>query len=149
MTGIDIVGHSGYFCPTILSRKEIFMAAMKSETGTSAGVKRTTRGSKGQAGIKPVTKGFAHVKGSLPAAGELAAAIETLARSRVLTDSRSRKLSIRVDPGPFELLAERLGTDNPTEVINAALALAAAPNRFKTWLMTTEDRLPDDYELPV
>jgi len=89
------------------------------------------------------------VKGSLPAAGELSAAIETLARSRILTDSRSRKLSIRVDPGPFELLAERLGTDNPTEVINAALALAAAPNRFKMWLMTTEDRLPDDFELPV
>jgi hypothetical protein len=94
-------------------------------------------------------RGFPHVKGSLPAAGELTAAIETLARSGALTQSRSRKLSVRVDPGPFELLAERLGTDNPTEVVNAALAMAAVPNRFKTWLMTTEDRLPDDFELPV
>ena len=125
------------------------MAATKTEAGTSVGVKRKARGPKGQPAVKPVAKGFTHVKGALPAAGELSAAIETLARARVLTDSRSRKLSIRVDPGPFELLAERLGTDNPTEVINAALALAAAPNRFKTWLMTTEDRLPDDFELPV
>ena len=86
---------------------------------------------------------------ALPAADELTAALDTLARSGALTEVRSRKLSVRVDPGPFELLAERLGTDNPTEVVNAALALASAPNRFKAWLLTTEDRLPDDFELPV
>jgi len=49
----------------------------------------------------------------------------------------------------FRLVAERFGTDNPTEVVNAALALAAAPNRFRIWLATTNDRLPDDFELPV
>jgi hypothetical protein len=94
-------------------------------------------------------RSFAHVNEALPAAGELTAALDTLGRSGTLTEVRSRKLSVRIDPGPFDLLAERLGTDNPTEVINAALVLASAPNRFKTWLMTIEDRLPDDFELPV
>lgn len=93
--------------------------------------------------------GFPHVRKALPAAGELSAAIDILSRSGVLTEGRSRKLSVRVDPGPFDLLAERLGTDNPTEIVNAALAMAAAPDRFKIWLMTTGDRLPDDFELPV
>jgi len=90
-------------------------------------------------------RGFQHVDGSRPAA----AAREILSRAGVLTDGRSLKLSVRVDPGVFRLVAERFGTDNPTEVVNAALALAAAPNRFRIWLATTNDRLPDDFELPV
>jgi hypothetical protein len=32
--------------------------------------------------------------------------------------------------------------------LSDAFAVVAAPNRFKIWLMTTEDRLPDDFELP-
>ena len=121
------------------------MAAANPEGGTRTGTKPKPKRPKGM----PVARGFTHVNGSLPAASELTAAIETLARAGILTENRSRKLSVRVDPGPFELMAERLGTDNPTEVVNAALAMAAAPNRFKAWLMTTGDRLPDDFELPV
>jgi hypothetical protein len=33
--------------------------------------------------------------------------------------------------------------------VNASLALAAAPDRFKTWLRETKDTLPDDFELAV
>jgi hypothetical protein len=128
------------------------MTATKTATMTKVATKPKDRVSAKDSESRPLPvalRGFPHVKGSLPAVGELTAAIETLARSGVLTESRSRKLSVRVDPGPFQLMAERLGTDNPTEVVNAALAIAATPNRFKTWLMTTEDRLPDDFELPV
>lgn len=46
----------------------------------------------------------------------------------------SEKISVRIDPGLRRAAAERLGLpeDQISQVINAALALAAAPDPFKT-----------------
>lgn len=81
----------------------------------------------------------------------VARAISELAETGRLTGARSEKISARVDPGVMEAAAERLGLrrTDVSDVVNAALALAAAPDRFKTWLRTTEDTLPDDFELAV
>lgn len=84
-------------------------------------------------------------------AGPIARAMSELAATGKLTGSRSEKISARVDPGVMKAAAERLGLEKTdvSDVVNAALALAAAPDRFKAWLGTTEDRLPDDFELAV
>lgn len=44
-----------------------------------------------------------------------------------LTGSTSKKLSVRVDPG----------------------LMSAAADSFVQWFMTTEDRLPEDFEIAV
>lgn len=72
-----------------------------------------------------------------------AAALEADGR---LSGVRSRKLSVRVDPGALEAAAERLGLDNPSDVVNAAILLAAEPDPFKNWLKNSTDRLPEDFE---
>lgn len=78
-------------------------------------------------------------------------ALAELARTGKLTGANSEKISVRIDPGLMQAAAERLGLphDAITHVVNAALALAAAPDPFKTWLRETTDRLPDDFELAV
>ncbi|HEY1935995.1 MAG TPA: hypothetical protein VGG99_28650 [Acetobacteraceae bacterium] len=78
-------------------------------------------------------------------------ALAELAAAGKLTGQRSEKISARVDPGVMQAAAARLGLrrDDVSAVVNAALAVAAAPDRFKTWLRTTEDTLPDDFELAI
>lgn len=76
-------------------------------------------------------------------------AITRLSESGRLTGSTSQKLSVRVDPGLVSAAAERIGADNPTDVVNTALALMASPDPFVQWFMTTEDRLPEDFEIAV
>jgi hypothetical protein len=78
-------------------------------------------------------------------------ALAELARTGKLTGANSEKISVRIDPGLMKAAAERLGLphDAITHVVNAALALAAAPDPFKVWLRETTDRLPDDFELAV
>ena len=66
-----------------------------------------------------------------------------------VTGIRSRKLSVRIDPGIIDAAAKELGLTNPSDVINASLILAASPDRFKNWLRETEDQLPDDFELAL
>ncbi len=73
-------------------------------------------------------------------------ALAELAARGALTGARSQKVSARVDPGVLAAAAERLGLAHPSDVINASLALAAAPDRFKAWLRATTDRLTDDFE---
>jgi len=73
-------------------------------------------------------------------------AVTELAAMGAITGARSQKISARVDPGVLAAAAERLGLAHPSDVINASLALAAAPDRFKTWLRATPDRLTDDFE---
>ena len=73
-------------------------------------------------------------------------ALAELAARGALTGARSQKVSARVDPGVLAAAAERLGLAHPSDVINASLALAAAPDRFKAWLRSTTDRLSDDFE---
>ncbi len=42
--------------------------------------------------------------------------------------------------------AARLGLTNPSDVVNASLAVAAAPDRFKAWWTETHATLPDDFD---
>lgn len=78
----------------------------------------------------------------------IARALEELAIAGQLTGAQSERISVRVDPGVVTAAAARLGLDrgNISELVNAALALAAAPDRFKAWLRDTPDTLPDDFE---
>lgn len=79
----------------------------------------------------------------------LIAALRTLEAEGVITGASSRKLSVRIDPGVMDEAAKRLGLANAADVVNASLALAAAPDRFKIWLRESKDVLPDDFELAV
>jgi len=84
-----------------------------------------------------------------PPAGADAAldrAMAELAARGAVTGARAQKLSVRVDPGVLEAAAARLGMAQASDVINASLALAAAPDRFKAWLRSTPDRLSADFE---
>jgi len=80
---------------------------------------------------------------------QLAAALAELRLAGAVTGARSRKISVRVDPGVMRAAAERLGLTNPSDVVNASLAVAAAPDRFKAWWAETHATLPDDFELAV
>ncbi len=73
-------------------------------------------------------------------------ALAELAARGAITGARSQKVSARVDPGVLAAAAERLRLAHPSDIINASLALAAAPDRFKAWLRSTTDRLTDDFE---
>jgi hypothetical protein len=79
---------------------------------------------------------------------DVAGAMARLAAAHRVAGKRSAKISARVDPGVLGAAAERLGLDRQdvSEVVNASLALAAAPDRFNEWLRNTKDTLPDDFE---
>jgi hypothetical protein len=64
------------------------------------------------------------------------------------TGSRSLKISARVGPGVLAAAAQhfRIPEDQVSEVINAALAVVAKPDRFKEWLRGDRDPLPDNSE---
>lgn len=59
------------------------------------------------------------------------------------------KLSVHVDSAVLAAAGKRVGTDQPTEVINAALALLASPDPFVRYFLTTADRLPEDFDVAV
>ncbi|HEY0526119.1 MAG TPA: hypothetical protein VGD08_22185 [Stellaceae bacterium] len=82
-------------------------------------------------------------------ASDVAAAVEDLRRQGKAAGTLSRRITVRVDPGILEAAAERFGTTTPSDTVNASLAAAAAPNRFKQWLRETQDTLPDDFELAI
>jgi hypothetical protein len=79
----------------------------------------------------------------------IASALEELRLAGAVTGTRSQKLSVRVDPGVMRAAAARLGLSNPSDVVNASLAVAAVPDRFKVWWADTNATLPDDFELAV
>lgn len=76
------------------------------------------------------------------------AVAELMARGAV-TGTRSKKISTRVDPGLMAAAKQRFGLASEADVINASLAVAAAPDQFKAWLRDTQDTLTDDFELAV
>jgi hypothetical protein len=76
-------------------------------------------------------------------------AMSLLVSRGVLTGSQSRRLSARVDPGLLEAAKQRFGVTNESDVINASLAMAAAPDRFKAWLRDNQDTVTEDFELPI
>lgn len=79
----------------------------------------------------------------------VARAVELLGRHGVSTGTRSKKISTRVDPGIMEAAKQRFGLTSDADVINASLALAAAPDRFKIWLESSTGTVSDDFELAV
>ena len=82
-------------------------------------------------------------------APHVAAALAELRQAGAMTGARSQRISVRVDPGVMRAAAARLGLTNPSDVVNASLAVAAAPDRFKAWWAETQAMLPDDFELAV
>ena len=79
----------------------------------------------------------------------VAFAIEELTQGGVLSGSRSRKISTRVDPGLIEAAKRRTGLERDSDLINAALAMIAAGDDFGAWLVSQAGRLPEDFELAV
>jgi len=82
---------------------------------------------------------------------EIARALAALTANGAAAGVRSGKISARVDPGILAAAAERLGFA-PTEVsdvVNAALAIAAAPDSFKDWFRQGGKQLPEDFALAI
>ncbi|HXY99873.1 MAG TPA: hypothetical protein VEI03_07715 [Stellaceae bacterium] len=96
-----------------------------------------------------IAKFLKHSAAEGPQLRRLIFALRKLLESGAATGVSSRKLSVRIDPGVMNAAAKQLGLTNPSDVVNASLALAAAPDRFKIWLRETTDTLPDDFELAV
>lgn len=65
----------------------------------------------------------------------------------VLGQGGSRKVSARLDPGLLEAARAKIGVDNDTDLLIAALAIAAGDDEFGAWLVTQGARLPADFEL--
>jgi hypothetical protein len=59
------------------------------------------------------------------------------------------KVSARIDHGLLQAAARKIGSTNPTEVLQAALAAFVAPDPFAEWLLSDKDRLPADFELAI
>jgi hypothetical protein len=78
---------------------------------------------------------------------KLAFALRTLAENEKLTGTRTRRVSARVDPGLIEAARIKTGINNDSELINAALAVIAAPDDFGPWFAAQTGRLPEDFEL--
>ncbi len=74
-------------------------------------------------------------------------ALTVLGAKGVLGQGASKKLSARVDPGLLEAARAKMGVDNDTDLLTAALALAAGDDDFGAWLITRGARLPADFEL--
>ncbi len=82
------------------------------------------------------------------AAARIAAAFRTLEAMGVLT-GRAEKISARIDRGLLAAAARKVGSDNTTEVMQAALAAFVAPDPFVEWFLSDKDRLPADFELAI
>lgn len=105
-----------------------------------------TGGSKRPLRKRSIGKSLKSVPATSLLARKATMAAARLAETGRLTGEASKKLSVRVDPGLLSLAAERVGADNPTDIINTALILLASPDPFTQWFLTTEDTLPEDFE---
>ena len=76
-------------------------------------------------------------------------ALSTLVASGKLKGSRSGRLSARVDPGLIKAARAKTGLQNDSELVNAALAVLAAPDDFGPWFAAQAGRLPRDFELEL
>lgn len=82
---------------------------------------------------------------------DIGRALARLAAEGKVAGVRSGKISARVDPRIFSAAAAQLGLaeSEVSDVVNASLAIAAAPDRFKAWLADSGDALPDDFALAI
>ena len=76
-------------------------------------------------------------------------ALSTLAASGKLKGSRTERLSARVDPGLIKAARAKTGLGKDSELVNAALAVLAAPDDFGPWFAAQAGRLPKDFELEL
>jgi hypothetical protein len=76
-------------------------------------------------------------------------ALSTLAARGKLKGSRTERLSARVDPGLINAARAKTGLGNDSELVNAALAVLAAPDDFGPWFAAQAGRLPKDFELEL
>jgi hypothetical protein len=76
-------------------------------------------------------------------------AYKVLTEGRKLAGVRSSRLSARVDPGLIDAARRKTGIGNDSDLINAALAVIAAPDDFGAWFATQAGRLPPDFELDL
>jgi len=79
-------------------------------------------------------------------APRLAHAMQALQAEGKLVGPRSQKLGIRLQPGLLKAAAASTGIKNPTDLVTAALALAAAPDNYGAWLVSQAGTLPEDFE---
>lgn len=79
----------------------------------------------------------------------VAAALVELRLAGAVVGARSQRISVPIDPSMVRAAAARFGLTNPSDVVNASLAVAAVPDRFKAWWAETHATLPDDFELAV
>jgi hypothetical protein len=82
---------------------------------------------------------------------EIARALAELQASGRLKPAASRKISARVDNSVLAAAAQRLGLEaaQVSDVVNASLVMAAAPDPFKQWLAGPMAQLSEDFELAV
>ena len=93
---------------------------------------------------------FARTKSIDPiTSARVAFALSTLAASGKLKGSRSERLSARVDPGLIKAARTKTGLKKNSELVNAALAVLAAPDDFGPWFAAQAGRLPKDFELEL
>ncbi|HEY8744497.1 MAG TPA: hypothetical protein VIU62_15485 [Chloroflexota bacterium] len=76
---------------------------------------------------------------------QVEAALQTLQEAGVLT-GQADKVSTRIDHGLLAAAARKVGSDNTTAVVQAALAAFVAPDPFVEWFLSDRDRLPADFE---
>jgi hypothetical protein len=76
-------------------------------------------------------------------------ALSTLAASGDLKGARTKRLSARVDPGLIKAARTKTGLNNDSELVNAALAVLAAPDDFGPWFAAQAGRLPKSFELEL
>jgi hypothetical protein len=82
------------------------------------------------------------------AGAQITAAFRKLGAMGVLT-GRSARVSARIDRGLLSAAARKVGSDNTTDVVQAALAAFVAPDPFVVWFLSDKDRLPADFELAI
>jgi hypothetical protein len=76
-------------------------------------------------------------------------AFKVLADGGTLAGARTQRLSARVDPGLMDAARRRTGIGNDSDLVNAALAVIAAPDDFGPWFAAQAGRLPPDFELEL
>ncbi len=76
-------------------------------------------------------------------------ALATLTANGALQGARTKRLSARVDPGLIEAARSKTGFSNDSELVNAALAVLAAPDDFGPWFARQAGRLPKDFDLEL
>jgi hypothetical protein len=91
----------------------------------------------------------ARIKRDPITSARVAFALSTLAASGALKGARTERLSARVDPGLIKAARTKTGLNNDSELVNAALAVLAAPDDFGPWFAAQAGRLPKDFELEL